>query len=372
MHGDFKGNPIVKVTADQMELEVSGTPAISYNGNTMVPINMLRQLGVAVNWDSSTYSVDIVFPKPVDAGLDAFKKSKTMGGTYFAYSYRDNHYYATSSFLYKKGPDKDWPQILTLLKELSNTQAEYLQVDYMDAKDQYYGAVSIDRTSILDLIAGKITEADIIEKRTTTLALYKTPLTTKEIAKLVDRIGYIVAHDENGNAISQGSGFLIGGGLFITNGHVVEGSRTEKVTVGGKTYDNKGWYLFYNPHSDLYGTTLSTSYDAEGNHTGLVPMVGLDFITTLPEIGDKVYAIGSPSGLENTLTEGIVSGIRRISGVTYIQHTATVEPGSSGGVLLNEYGQAIGVNTWKLQDTALYFAVPMIYVSQELDLLNLH
>lgn len=368
MHGDFKGNPIVKVTADKAELMVNGTPAIMYNGNTLIPINMLRQLGAAVNWDSTTYSVDVAFPKPVDVGLEAFKKTKTLGGTYIAYSSIDNHYYATSNFYYKKGPDKDWPQMLTVFKELSTTQADYLQIDYMDAKDEYYGSVSIDRASIVDLIAGKLVEADIIEKRTTTFALFKTPLTPREIAKLVDRVGYIVAYNEYGNVISQGSGFLLGNGIFITNSHVVVGSATEKITIDNKTYDNKGWYMFFNNRSDLYGTILSTSYDADGDTTGLVPMAALELTTTLPEIGEKVYAIGSPSGLENTLTEGIVSGIRSIDGIKYIQHTATVEPGSSGGVLLNEFGQAIGVNTWKVENAALYFAVPMIYVTQELDI----
>ncbi|MEX2414966.1 MAG: trypsin-like peptidase domain-containing protein [Paenibacillaceae bacterium] len=371
MYGDFNGNPIVKVTADQVELKVNGTPAVMYNGNTLIPINMLRQLGAAVNWDSKTYSVDIAFPKPVDVGLEAFKKTKTLGGTYVAYSFIDNHYYATSNFYYKKGPDQDWPQMLTLFKELSNTQAEYLKIDYFDAKHEFYGEVSIDRASIVDLIAGKLTEADIIDKRTTTFALFKNPLTTKEIAKLIDRVGYIITYDQYGNSVSQGSGFLIGNGIFITNSHVVEGSATEKVTINGKTYDNKGWYMFYNTRSDLYGIRLSTSYDTIGKTTGLVPKNALELTTTLPEIGEKVYAIGSPSGLENTLTEGIVSGIRTIDGIKYIQHTATVEPGSSGGVLLNEFGQAIGVNTWKVEDAALYFAVPMIYVTQELDILAL-
>ena len=365
IHGDFNGNPIVKVRADEKELTVNGTPAIMYNGNTLIPINMLRQFGATVGWDSSTYSVDVAFP---DAGLEAFKSTKLLGGTSVSYSYSEGHYYASSNFFYKKGPDKDWPQMLTLLKKLASTQAEYLQIDYYDAKEAYYGSVTIDRASIVDLIAGTQTEADIIAKRTSTLALFKNPLTSREIAKLIDRVGYIVAHNENGTAISQGSGFLLGNGIFITNSHVVAGSRTEKITIDKKTYDNKGWYMFFNPHSDLYGVHLSTNYDTEGRSTGISPSGALPFTTTLPELGEKVYAIGSPSGLENTLTEGIVSGIRTIDGIRYIQHTAAIEPGSSGGVLLNEYGQAIGVNTWKVEDTSLYFAVPMIYVSQELEI----
>lgn len=63
INGDFKGNPIVKVKDNGKELIVENTPAIIYNGNTLVPIYMLRQLGATVTWDQKTYSVDVDIPQ---------------------------------------------------------------------------------------------------------------------------------------------------------------------------------------------------------------------------------------------------------------------------------------------------------------------
>lgn len=62
INGDFKGNPIVKVNVDGKELKVHNTPAIIYNGNTLVPIYMLRDLGAIVEWDPKTYSVNVTLP----------------------------------------------------------------------------------------------------------------------------------------------------------------------------------------------------------------------------------------------------------------------------------------------------------------------
>ncbi|MNV65170.1 putative serine protease HhoA precursor [compost metagenome] len=101
-----------------------------------------------------------------------------------------------------------------------------------------------------------------------------------------------------------------------------------------------------------------------------MPKKFLPFNTALPEVGDKVYAIGSPEGLENTVSEGIVSGIRSNNGITVIQHTADITHGSSGGVLLNEYGEAIGITSGGVAGTNIEYAVPMMYVQQGFDTLK--
>jgi hypothetical protein len=62
-------------------------------------------------------------------------------------------------------------------------------------------------------------------------------------------------------------------------------------------------------------------------------------------VGDHVVAIGAPLGLENTVSEGIVSALRDITGTHVIQTTASISPGSSGGPLLNDYGRVIGLTT---------------------------
>jgi len=61
------------------------------------------------------------------------------------------------------------------------------------------------------------------------------------------------------------------------------------------------------------------------------------------EVGDTVYVAGNPKGLEGTFSQGIVSGIRRVKGNRYLQITAAISEGSSGGPILNESGDVIGI-----------------------------
>ncbi|MFI5380036.1 MAG: S1C family serine protease, partial [Tepidisphaerales bacterium] len=90
----------------------------------------------------------------------------------------------------------------------------------------------------------------------------------------------------------------------------------------------------------------------------------------IPSIGTRVYAIGSPRDLCNTLSEGLVSGLRRETpGVTHIQTTAPISPGSSGGPLLDESGRVIGVTSaFRADGQNLNFAVGTGRVSELLDI----
>lgn len=75
-------------------------------------------------------------------------------------------------------------------------------------------------------------------------------------------------------------------------------------------------------------------------------------------VGDKVFAIGSPIGMKNSLSEGIVSGLREHKGITVIQTTAPISPGSSGGGLFDAQGNLVGITTFKLiKGENLNFAV---------------
>jgi len=84
-----------------------------------------------------------------------------------------------------------------------------------------------------------------------------------------------------------------------------------------------------------------------------------------PEVGEKVYTIGSPHGLTNTLSDGLVSGLRREGGMTLIQTSAPISHGSSGGPLLNSGGEVLGVTTSGIiKGENLGFAVPAATVSR--------
>lgn len=200
-------------------------------------------------------------------------------------------------------------------------------------------------------------------------------LTIKDIYKQAGAVGYVEGLDASGKVVCSGSGIMVAPNYFITNYHVADCGNSGRVTVkiAGGTYHNgvEGWYMFENKGTDLYGMIISTSFDSKGYATGDGPPTVFNIVNTnLPEVGDKVYAIGSPYGYENTVTEGIVSGIRKIGGMTYIQHTCDTEHGSSGGALMDENGYIIGVTSAGHDGTNLDFAIPISYVKAEIDKLK--
>ena len=158
---------------------------------------------------------------------------------------------------------------------------------------------------------------------------------------------------------SQGSGFIFGDGLVMTNAHVVNGS--EKLIVGlsnGAKYKGK-----------LIGQDLLTDLAViklEGK--GPWPKAVLGDSTTI-EVGDWAIAVGNPYGLENTVTLGIISNLNRnVSQLgiydkkfELIQTDAAINPGNSGGPLLNSKGEVIGINTLIRSGpgAGLSFAIPI-------------
>lgn len=84
---------------------------------------------------------------------------------------------------------------------------------------------------------------------------------------------------------------------------------------------------------------------------------------TLPEIGEKIYAVGNPKGLNGTFSEGIISGVRDIQANNILQITAPISPGSSGGPVLNSSGQVVGIAFSSYSSGQnLNFAIPVKYL----------
>lgn len=180
-------------------------------------------------------------------------------------------------------------------------------------------------------------------------------LTIPQIAqKWGDSIVLVKSKDKNGNEISQGSGFVVtrDGGI-VTNYHVVELAYT--VTIGlsdGKTYNN---VIFIAGDSSKDIAVLAV----DGRDEEFTPLIlgNSDSLT----VGEQVLAIGNPYGWRNTLSDGLISGIREIEGFRLLQITAPISPGSSGGALFNMKGEVIGITTiaslWGAQN--LNFAIPI-------------
>ena len=192
-------------------------------------------------------------------------------------------------------------------------------------------------------------------------------LTVKEA---VDRFGEGVVLIKNPSAL--GSGFIIReDGHIVTNAHVVQGETQLTVTVYKKVdgaFEKKVYekvkILAVNPFVDLALLQIDA---AELGDTKLtkVYLGNADDV----KVGNSVFAVGAPQGLERTVSEGIVSTTNRENkGMVYIQTTAQVNPGNSGGPLFDRKGQVVGVVAWKLLfSEGLNFAIPIHYVQHFLD-----
>ncbi len=155
----------------------------------------------------------------------------------------------------------------------------------------------------------------------------------------------------------QGSGFITrSDGVILTNAHVVEGANEVSVTLpDGRSFNGK--VLGADPLTDIAVVRVVAQK---------LPVAPLgDSSQVRP--GEWAIAIGNPLGLDNTVTAGIISAIQRTNAigegqrVPYIQTDAAVNPGNSGGPLINDRGQVIGVNTAIRQapGAGLSFAIPI-------------
>jgi len=151
-------------------------------------------------------------------------------------------------------------------------------------------------------------------------------------------------------------------GLLVTNYHVIRGGASAAVRGGdGRPYLVLG-AVAVAPEADLALLKVSTFRDD-------VPHLSLSS-STAPAIGSRVFAIGNPLGLTNTLSDGLVSGMRELPGFkgTLIQTSAPISPGSSGGPLLSNDGTVVGVTSAGITDGQnLNFAVPAEHVRQLID-----
>ena len=164
----------------------------------------------------------------------------------------------------------------------------------------------------------------------------------------------LVMEDTNGQPLSLGSGFVVGDGQIATNLHVVEGAaRGYAKLVGQETKSNIEGYTAIDEKRDLIilkVTTFGSQVISLGN-------------SDLVQVGETVYAVGNPRGLEGTFSDGIISSIRPVGVDKLIQITAPLSPGSSGGPVLNRGGEVIGVSVLTIRDGQnLNFAIPSNYL----------
>jgi serine protease Do len=171
--------------------------------------------------------------------------------------------------------------------------------------------------------------------------------------------------DEEDQPRGVGSGFILSSdGLIMTNAHVIEGADEVIVTLTDKR-EFKAKIIGADKRSDVAVVKIEA--------TGL-PAVKVGDVGRL-KVGEWVMAIGSPFGLENTVTAGIVSAKQRDTGdyLPFIQTDVAINPGNSGGPLINMRGEVVGINSQIYSRSGgsmgIAFAIPMdeaVRVSEQL------
>jgi len=162
----------------------------------------------------------------------------------------------------------------------------------------------------------------------------------------------IQTYDEEGNQIAQGSGFFINNeGHVITNYHVVEGAARIEIKTGKGTFP-VNWVLAEDKKGDLILIAAEIPQNAISR---------LPFSTLVPQLGERIVVMGSPFGLDYTVSDGIVSALREIPEYgKIIQFTAPISPGSSGSPVINMKGNIIGIVTYSIvEGQNLNFAIPI-------------
>lgn len=179
--------------------------------------------------------------------------------------------------------------------------------------------------------------------------------TAQEIArKAFTSTVLIVMEDANSQPLSLGSGFFVRDDEVASNLHIVEGAaRGYAKIVGQKTkYDIEG-ITAVDPERDLVVLKIS------GSRAGAVAFGNSESV----QVGETVYAVGNPQGLEGTFSQGIISSIREVGADRLLQITAPISPGSSGGPVLNGKGEVIGVSVATFRGGQnLNFAIPSNYL----------
>jgi S1-C subfamily serine protease len=198
------------------------------------------------------------------------------------------------------------------------------------------------------------------------IAVYK-----RALASVVNITSTAVAFDFFYGAVpqqGQGSGFVLDKqGLILTNNHVIDNAQRVEVTLSDK-HKYKAKVLTVDKNHDL----ALLKIDAPN----LTPVTLSDSTGLI--VGQRVYAIGNPFGLSGTMTRGIISAIRSIGGPQgnpiedAIQTDAAVNPGNSGGPLLNSRGEVIGITTLIAsngadQSSGIGFAIPINTAKAVLD-----
>jgi len=231
--------------------------------------------------------------------------------------------------------------------------------------DVGYTVIQIPRAEIDEIVKGpkaagkKAQPKKAVSKKT---GLYQTNARRPgagTVRDLVKKLGESVVQVKTPGGL--GSGYFINQeGFLITNFHVIENE--SKITI--EVYHLEDGQLNRKSYRKVRIIALNKFMDLallKIEDDGAGPFRPVPLANEETNVGERVFAIGSPLGLERTVTQGIVSTkTRQMQGQLYLQTTAQINPGNSGGPLFNLSGEVIGVTNMKIAfGEGLGFAIPV-------------
>lgn len=183
--------------------------------------------------------------------------------------------------------------------------------------------------------------------------LGQTPLPPDVLFNSAEKSVYVLVSATNLQSVltqantRQGSAVAVTPRIALTNCHVIHKNQAHLLVREDELFEAR--VVYDDENSDRCALEIKSG--------SLQPVRGVRPYATL-RVGERVYTVGSPSGLENTLGEGIISGLRGKPGFDLVQTSAPISPGSSGGGLFDAAGNLIGITTFSFKDAQnLNFAV---------------
>ena len=282
--------------------------------------------------------------------------------------------------------DFSWERSIAFADSIGLTHGEYTAADALLREDLAilsYNALTSKlknsgQTLIERLYLDGVVSGDAL--RTTrlsgTLAAVQTEKPVYDGVEIHDKFGpavFLVKVYTDAESLEKDEYFGRGSGFFITADgvaalcyHLLDGAYAVRIaTLDERSYDVTG-VLYYDPLSDAAVVRISRT-DLDGNTVQYFPHIDLGD-SDLARAGEKVYLIGNALGLEDNITDGILSNrSRNLDDPDYLclQHSAPASVGTSGGALLNEHGEAIGINFASFSNGEnMNLAIPINVISE--------
>jgi S1-C subfamily serine protease len=239
---------------------------------------------------------------------------------------------------------------LSSFEDLDSYEKEFIDLlQKLPEEEQEYYAKEVYKIGFSLGFLKKVKEGKTVQLPASSPVLPSLPKQTEEstenLPSLIKRIKpstvIIFVYDDKGEFLKLGSGFFISqNGDVITNYHVIQGASSAEI----KTADEKTYPITYIVAGDEQNDVIRLSVNIPSQF-----VYPLTLSQTIPEVGERIIVYGSPLGLENTVSDGIVSAIRDIPDYgRIIQITAPISPGSSGSPVLNMQGEVIGIAAFQL------------------------